>query len=102
MEAIIKNLPATTPVAILNLGKNKLTQIPANLPQYTQLQTLIASSNVITEVKANEVTLPAKVTFLDLSSNKITRIAAASLPGRNIFSYFISYSKLMQTWVVKY
>ena len=81
MEAIVKNIPATTPMTVFNLDNNLLTRIPANLPQYTQLHTLIISMNKISAVNANEVTLLADVKNLDLSSNKITQIAAASLPG---------------------
>ena len=77
----MKNIPATTPMTVFNLGNNLLTRIPANLPQYTQLHTLIISMNKISAVNANEVTLLADVKNLDLSSNKITQIAAASLPG---------------------
>jgi Leucine-rich repeat (LRR) protein len=84
MEAIVNNIPATTPVAVLNLGNNTLTRIPANLPQYKQLQTLIISKNQITSVGANQLTLPANVTLLDLSSNQITKIETNSFPGKII------------------
>ena len=84
METIIKNIPATTPVAVLNLGNNTLTKLPANLPQYTQLQTLIASSNGITAVNENEAALTADVTNLDFSNNQISLIALAALPGKKI------------------
>ena len=87
MEAIIKNLPATTPVAQLNLRNNTLTKIPANLPQYTQLKNLIVSQNDITSVKANEVALTANVTNLDLSYNQISKIEAGTLPGKNCFVF---------------
>ena len=87
MEAIVKNLPATTPVVQLNLRNNTLTKIPANLPQYTQLKNLIVSQNDITSVKANEVALTANVTNLDLSYNQISKIAAGSLPGKNYFVF---------------
>ena len=81
MTTIVNNIPATTPVAILNLGNNKMTKIPAKLPQYAQLQTLIVSNNAIATVNAKEVTLLANVAYLDFSGNKITKIAAGSLPG---------------------
>ena len=80
MEAIVKNIPATTPVSVLNLGNNTLTRIPANLLQYTQLQTLIVSKNKITALGANQVALVADVTNLDFSNNQITKIEAKSLP----------------------
>ena len=80
MEAIIKNLPATTPVAILNLQNNALAKIPANLPQYKQLVSLNLSSNAIAVVNAGDLTVAAFVTSLDISSNAITAISANSLP----------------------
>ena len=83
MERIVNNMPATTPVAILNLNNNTLTKIPANLPKYTQLKNLLVSQNNITSVKANEVALTANVSYLDLSSNQISIIEAGSLPGKN-------------------
>ena len=81
METIVKNIPATTPLSALNLQNNSLTRIPANLPQFTQLKNFIVSQNNISAVNENDVTLTANVTNLDLSSNKITKIAAKSLPG---------------------
>ena len=87
MKRIVSNMPATTPVAILNLQNNALTKIPANLPQYTQLKNLIVSQNDITSVKANEVALTANVTNLDLSYNQISKIEAGSLPGKNYFVF---------------
>jgi len=81
METIVNNISATTPVAVLDLGNNTLTRIPANLPQYKQLQTFIVSKNQITSIGANQLTLPADVALLDLSSNQITKIETNSLPG---------------------
>ena len=88
----MKNIPATTPVAILNLHNNSLTHVPANLPQFTQLQTLIVASNKITAVNANDVTLVANVTFLDFSNNQISVIEAGSLPGNNYILFRVIQS----------
>ena len=81
METIVNNIPATTPLSVLNLGNNSLTHIPANLPQFTQLKSLIVSKNNISALDANQVALVADVTFLDFSANQITKIEASSLPG---------------------
>ena len=88
METIVKNIPATTPVAILNLQNNSLTHIPANLPQYTQLVSLNMSSNAITVVNAGDLTVAAFVTSLDLSSNAIAAISANSLPRNYSLRHF--------------
>ena len=88
MKRIVSNMPATTPVAILNLQNNALTKIPANLPQYTQLVSLNMSSNAITVVNGGDLTVAAFVTSLDMSSNAIATISANSLPRNYTLRHF--------------
>ena len=81
MASIIANVPPTTPVDTLDLSGNLLTAVPANLPQFNQLANLNLANNSIAAVATAELNLPAAVKSLDLSSNRISTIAASSLPG---------------------
>lgn len=81
MNAIVDNIPATTPVDTMDLSWNKLTQIPTGLPQYKTLAILNISSNLIEAVNEGELSLNGSVVKLDISFNVITKISPNSLPG---------------------
>ena len=81
MKAIIAYVPPTTPVDTFDFSGNLLTAVPANLPQFNQLANLNLANNSIAAVATAELNLPAAVKSLDLSSNRISTIAASSLPG---------------------
>lgn len=102
MEAIVKKIPPTTPVNVMNLSGNKFTRIPAGLLQFPQLIVLNLSSNAITVVNSGDLSVAASVTTLDLSSNAIEIISIASFPGESTFVYRLLHNQKLINFFVIY
>ena len=87
MASKLKKCPASSyPVDMFDLSGNALTVVPSGLTDYPLLVHLSLANNQITSVKKGQLTLPAAVLHLDLSSNLIDAIDVNSLPGE--FFYF--------------
>ena len=74
MAAIITKTPATTPIDTLILKVNNLTQVPANLNQYTQLTYLSLAHNSISSIAVTGTIFPAVLSTLDVNSNQLTQV----------------------------
>ena len=91
MATILALIPPNSySVDTFDLSGNLLTIVPTGLTQYSQLISLNLASNLITAVRAGDLTLSAAVVSLDLSSNQMTTIASGSLP-----SEWLNYNYLL-------
>ena len=62
-------------VTVLNVSKQKLTKLPANIDQLTNLRKLVLSENKIKELPANIVKL-TKLQRLEIAQNKLRKLPA--------------------------
>ena len=96
---LLQSVSPTIPVDTLILSGNKLSKVPSTssrraysvtsrattkslLTPFTRLNYVDLSSNVITAINTGDLTLKAAVKFLNLDSNKISSVAAGSLPSK--------------------
>jgi len=115
---ILLNISPKTPLDTLVVSGNKLTKVPSTsrqsgsgiedegmiratatkslLTQFTQLNYVDLSSNVITKIGTGQLALTAPVKLLSLANNTITSIEADALPSTSHFKLLIFLNRILQ------
>jgi len=101
MASVLLSISSTSPIDTLLLDDNNLTKVPSSSSRrvsrigiirtsFTSLMTKFPllnhvglSSNAITSILKGDLTLPAPLKLLNLTSNQISRIAVESFPCEN-------------------
>ena len=85
MTSIISNLPATTPIGILNLNGNDLTVVPPGMAKFMTIAELNLAANQISLVNNGALAVNSSTLMkLNLSNNtQLAAIGNSSLPSKS-------------------